>query len=132
MADNGQPRAIRFYYQGHVPSKTNLRMSGSDSARAKRNAVRQYQRDIGDLANMAKARARREGVRGLDLVGWRKVELIGYDQSADPDNWFKATLDALEGICYENDAQVRRGAWESRTSEESHGRHGLHVEVTWL
>lgn len=120
---------IKFWYGGHVPSKSNTRMGSRQSDKDKRAAVKVYQVQIGTLAMKAKARAKRDGGGPFPLEGRRSVVLVGHGQSADPDNWFKATLDGMEGVCYLKDNQVVRGHWEV---VEDASDHGLMVIVRWL
>ena len=124
-------KEITFFYEGHVASKSNTRYAKSHAARSRRDAVKAYQLQIGQLALQAVAAEKRKGTK-LPLTGPRLVKLYGFNQRADPDNWFKATLDAMEGVVYLKDDQVIEGYFKSYTAEEWKGTHGLLVVVRWL
>jgi Holliday junction resolvase RusA-like endonuclease len=115
-----------------VPSKSNTRMGNSDRARSGRQRVKTYQEEIGLLAVRALSAAKREGTGPFPLTGARRVKLFGFAQTTDADNWWKATLDGLEHVCYHNDSQVIEGYWRVLPPEEARGRHGLCVIVQWL
>lgn len=125
-------KGIAFWVDGHVPSKSNARYGRSEAHQAKQRAVKAFEKKVGELAMKAKGKAKREKRGPFPLTGDRQVELYGFGQSADVDNWWKAVLDGMEGVCYVKDQQVvvQHGEVIDKVGEGE--RHGVHVVVKWL
>lgn len=95
--------SISLTYYGALPSKSNFRKANTQAARAQWARIKATQEDLGMLALAA-------GARPLyrEMPVSVSARLIG--QRLDVDNSAKVILDALEGVCYEDDKQVFR--WE--------------------
>ncbi len=122
---------LRFWVPGHVPSKSNTRMSKRPGEKAKRDAVKVYEARVKSLATKARKQAVTRGEGPFPLDGPREVRLVGHRQIADPDNWLKATLDAMEGVCYRKDNQVVEGSWKDLGRGETE-EHGILILVRWM
>ncbi len=92
---------ISLTYHGALPSKSNFRKANTQASRARWARIKAAQEDLGMLALAA-------GARPLyrEMPVSVSARLIG--QNIDVDNAGKVILDALEGVCYENDSQVFR------------------------
>lgn len=91
---------LRFDVPGAVPSKPNFRKDAG--YRKKWAAIKAYQEALGFIALDAGAP---EAWKNFSRNPVR-VELVVFNSRADLDNCRKIIYDALEGVCFENDAQV--------------------------
>lgn len=115
----------QFWVDGHIPSKSNSRYTKSADAAARRNYIKSFQQTVGMLALRA-------GCSKMPQDAEVAVFLTGYGQDTDPDNWWKALLDGLEGVAFANDRQVTQGGWRSIARPDSEGKHGVMVSIHWF
>lgn len=114
-------KEVSFYYEGAVPSKSNYRKGRSPADKAAWDRIKVYQTSIGKLAMKVGAKRQRQDVPV-------EVSLIAYNQSADLDNLFKATIDGLKWVAFNDDEQVVRLAAEKKNSVDGPG---LRVTIRW-
>lgn len=114
---------ISLTYYGALPSKSNYRKANAQAARTQWARIKATQADLGMLALAAGARPL---YRQMPVSV--SARLIG--QRLDVDNSAKVILDALEGVCYEDDKQVFRWAVE-RVLDEYPCSPRVEVTVGW-
>lgn len=68
---------------------------------------RQFKSDLGWLAKQAMhGREPFTGLLRLSAHFYKKYREVGSQSYGDCDNFIKAVMDSLQGICFENDAQI--------------------------
>ena len=68
---------------------------------------RQFKADLGWFAKQAMhGREPLKGLLRLSAHFFKKYRNVGSQGYGDTDNFFKAVMDTLQGICYLNDAQI--------------------------
>lgn len=116
------PPSIAFTWHGLVPSKSNFRRGGKNW-KEEWKRIKSYEHEIGTAAMAA-------GGRRLMGSGAVMVEVSAYNQTIDPDNLWKATMDALKGVCFEDDdpEHVRSILLRQRNDEM---RPRVRIAVIW-
>lgn len=107
---------ISFHYSGRIPSKGNFRRGGPDW-RKRWAAIKTFQDDLAKCAIIA-------GAKRKNLDGPKEVRIRVIGQRLDLDGACKASLDALNAVCYRDDAQVAR-----LIVERAEGEPGVDVQV---
>lgn len=124
MADGrGKKARISFTVHETVPSKSNYRYSRRQEARDAWARIVAYEQVVKDAAIKAGAKKVKRDTKVA-------VTLVAYNQPVDPDNLFKATIDALKKVCFKDDSKkyIRRLVMDIK--EDKKGRR-MRVKVEW-
>lgn len=114
--------SVEFFLEGAVPSKSKYRKGGQHRKPAWQR-VKDFEADVGEAALAA-------GTRRHMGKGRVAVDVRARDQVADPDNLFKAVLDGMKGVAFEDDSADYIASL-SLAVEDAQGPPMLWVRVPW-
>ena len=122
---DGAPKpgpSVEFFLEGAAPSKSNYRKGGKHW-KPRWQRVKDFEADVGKAAMAA-------GARKHMGKGRVSVDVRARNQVADPDNLFKALLDGMKHVAFEDDSADHIAAL-SLSVEDGEGPPMLWVRVTW-
>lgn len=112
--------SITITIPGQAPSKSNYRHFSKGWQR-KWKRIKDFEGEVGKAATAAGAK---KLAKKYDSV---RVDVVGYRQNADPDNWLKSCIDGLKNVAFPDDKDVASSA----RREQDKGKARVEITITF-